>query len=204
LLKPSKILLILDDTNFMKKVVSSLVLFFLAFGAFAQKYLPQIKPGTVLTYTAESRNTGMTATVTLSVISTTDPVKMKWDIPGVGTGFYSMNAKSIQSASKTIAQEPEPDIVTNLDNDKTLILLSKDAYKSMVENKSFVLNGYTFNVQADTSTFTINDKLANVTVATTEKGHREIWILKNPDFPMICKAHKVTPYIDFWLTAIKE
>ncbi len=188
----------------MKKLYFSLILIFSTFGAFAQKYLPQIKAGTVLTYTAQSRNTGSSADVTLTVISVADPLKIKWDIPGVGTGFYSMSAKSIKSASKTIAQEPDPDIVTALDTDKTLILISKDAYKSMVENKTFILNGYTFNVQPDTSTFTINDKKANITFAITPKGHREIWILNNPDFPIICKAHRVTPYIDFWLKALTE
>jgi hypothetical protein len=115
-----------------------------------------------------------------------------------------MHAKSIQNASQTIAKEPDPDIITELDTNQTLILLSKDAYKSMTDNKTFVLNGYTFNVQPDTSTFTINNKVARVTFATTQRGHREIWILDNPDFPIICKAHKVTPYIDFWLTEIKE
>lgn len=188
----------------MKKVCLFLALILIVFGASAQKYLPPIKAGTVLTYTAESRNTGSTAAVTLTVINITDPIKIKWSIPGVGTGFYSMNAQSVQGASKTIAEEPEPDIVTNLDNDKTLILLSKNAYKSMMENKSFTLNGYTFNVEADTSTFTINNKVANITVATTQKGHRTIWILNNPDFPIICKANRVTPYIDFWLTDLKE
>lgn len=188
----------------MKKVSLSLVLVFTAFCTYAQKYVPQIKVGTILTYMAESRNTGSTAPVTLNVINIADSIKIKWEIMGVGTGFYSMSAKSIKSASRTIAEEPEPGIVTQLDTDKTLILLSKDAYKSMVENKTFMLNGYTFNVQADTSTFTINNKIANITVATTQRGHRKIWILNNPDFPIICKAQKVTPYIDFWLTAIKE
>lgn len=188
----------------MKKLSISLTLFFIAFCAFSQKYIPQIKAGSVLTYMAQSRNTGSKAPVTLTVMNVADTVKIKWEIPGVGTGFYTMSAKSIKSASQTIAKEPDPDIVTALDTDKTLILLSKDAYKSMTDNKNFMLNGYTFNVQPDTSTFTINDKIAHVTFAKTQKGHREIWILDNPDFPIICKAHKVTPYIDFWLTAIKE
>lgn len=188
----------------MKKLSVALLLLFTTFCAFAQKYLPQIKAGTVLTYTAESRNTGSRAAVTLTIMSVVDPVKIKWEIPFVGKGFYEMSAKSIKSASQTIAKEPDPDIVTELDTTQTLILLSKDAYKSMVDHKTFELNGYTFNVQPDTSTFAINDKVAHVTFAKTQKGHREIWILDNPDFPIICKAHKVTPSIDFWLSALKE
>jgi hypothetical protein len=188
----------------MKKLFLSLVLSFATYCAFAQKYLPQIKTGSVLTYRAESRNTGSTADVTLTILNISDPIKIKWDIPGLGSGFFTMSGKSIKSASKTIAEEPEPDMVTQLDTNKTLIILSKDAYRSMIDNKSFVLNGYTFEVQADTSTFAINDKRADITYAITQKGHREIWVLNNPDFPIICKAHKVTPYIDFWLTAFKE
>lgn len=188
----------------MKKLSLTLILILSAFCAFAQKYVPQIKAGTVLTYTAQSRNTGSSAPVTLTIISVTDPVKIKWDIQAVGTGFYTMSAQSLKSASQTIAKEPEPNVVTALDTNQTLILLSKDAYKSMVDNKTFVLNGYTFNVQPDTSTFTINDRVASVTLARTQRGHREILILNNPDFPIICKAHKVTPYIDFWLSGLKE
>lgn len=188
----------------MKKLSLVLVLIFIAFCASAQKYVPQIKAGTVLTYTAQSRNTGSSAPVTLTIMSVTDPVKIKWDIQGVGTGFYTMDAKSIKSASQTIAKEPEPNITTAIDTNQTLILLSKDAYKSMMDNKNFVLNGYTFIVQPDTSTFTINNKAANVTFAKTQRGHREILILNNPDFPIICNAHKVTPYIDFWLSGLKE
>jgi hypothetical protein len=188
----------------MKKLSLSILLLFASFCAFAQKYLPRIKEGSVLTYTAESRNSGQSAQVTLTIASLAYPVKIKWDIPGVGTGLFAMGAKSMQSATKTIAQEPDPDIVTTLDTDKTLIVISKDAYKSMIDQKTFVLNGYTFHAQADTSTFSINDQVAKVTYATTLKGHHEIWILNNPDFPLICKAHRVTPYIDFWLSAIKE
>ena len=187
----------------MKKQYLLIGLTIFACRSFAQKYLPSIKPGSVLTYTATSRNTGQTAGVILTIINISDSVKMKWDIPFVGTGYFEMGTKSLLSATKTVTEEPEPDMVTKLDDDKTLVLISKTAYRSMVSNKTFMLNGYIFNVKTDTSSIIINNKPLNVTYATTLKGHREIWILNEPDFPLICRARRVTP-IDFWLTDLKE
>lgn len=169
----------------------------------AQKYLPQIKEGTKLSYSVESRASGQTASANLTIVSLNDPVKIKWEIPFVGTGFFEMSAKSIQSANKTITQEPEPDVVTKIDDDKTIVLLSKDEFASLQNNKSFILNNYNFHLQADTSNYKINGKLADVYYAVSTHGNRQIWILNNPKFPLICRASKLTP-IDFWLTAIVE
>jgi hypothetical protein len=122
----------------------------------------------------------------------------------VGKGFFEMSAKSMQSATKTLAEEPMPDETTTMKDDEALLVLSKDTYNSMVNNKSFQLNGYTFNVQADTAAFKINKLDADVFYAVSTKGNRKIWVLNNPDFPLICKSYKVTDYIDFEITAIKE
>jgi hypothetical protein len=186
------------------KIQCLLGLFLLIAGpAMSQKYLPKIKSGTVLTYGVESSATGQKANATLTIVSLNNSVRIKWDIPFVGTGFFEMTAKSIQSANKTIAEEPDPDVVTRIDDDKTLVLLSKDEFTSLRNNKSFILNKYTFHVQADTSNYKINDKLADVYYAVSTHGNRQIWILNNPNFPLICRASKLTP-IDFWLTAIVE
>ena len=176
----------------------------ICYTASAQKYVPHIKEGTVMNYNVHSRSTGQPAGITLTIISLTPPVKIKWEIPFVGSGFFEMNAKSIQSATKTLADEPAPDETTTMKDDEALLILSKDTYNSMVTNKSFQLNGYTFNVQTDTAAFKINKQDADVFYAVSTKGNRKIWVLNNPDFPLICKSVKVTDYIDFEVTAIKE
>lgn len=188
----------------MKKICAFALFIFTCYNAWAQKYVPVIKEGTVLNYNVKSRATGQPAGISLTIISLTPPVRIKWEIPFVGKGFFEMSAKSIQSATKTLAEEPEPDETTTMRDDETLLILSKDTYNSMVSNKSFQLNGYTFNVQADTGSFKINKRDADVFYAVSTKGNRKIWVLNNPDFPLICKSVKVTDYIDFELTAIKE
>lgn len=188
----------------MKKTCFLLLFIFLYYSASAQKYLPTIKEGTVMNYNVKSRATGQPAGISLTIVSFTSPVKIKWDIPFVGNGFFEMSAKSLQSATKTLAEEPQPDEVTTMKDDETLLILSKDTYNSMVNNRKFLLNGYTFVVQTDTAAFKINKKDADVFYAVSTKGNRKIWVLNNPNFPLICKAVKVTNLIDFELTAIKE
>jgi len=188
----------------MKNIYIFILLVFTSYTASAQKYVPQIKEGTVMNYSVRSRATGQPAGITLTIISLSPPVKIKWEIPFVGKGFFEMSAKSIQSATKTLAEEPAPDETTTMKDNETLLILSKDTYNGMITNKSFLLNGYTFNVQTDTATFKINKQDADVIYAVSTKGNRKIWVLNNPDFPLICKAYKVTDYIDFEVTAIKE
>jgi len=188
----------------VKKVYAFALLIFICYNASAQKYVPHIKEGTILNYNVKARATGQPAGISLTIISLAPPVKIKWAIPFVGTGFFEMSAKSIQSATKTLAEEPAPDEVTTMKDDETLLLLSKDTYNSMINNKSFQLNGYTFNVQTDTAAFQINKKDADVFYAVSTKGNRRIWVLNDPDFPLICRSKRVTDLIDFELTAITE
>ena len=157
-----------------------------------------------MSYDAMSSATGSHATVTLIITSLGDPIKIKWGIAFVGGGSFEMSAKAMQSATKLIAEEPESDEVTKIDDDKTLVVLSKETFSSLINNKTFKLNGYTFNVTADTVPFKINDKDADVFHAVSTRGHRELWILNNPNFPLICKAQSVTGGIDFSLTAIQN
>jgi len=157
-----------------------------------------------MTYGVIARATGQTANITLTILSLSDPYKIRWDIPFVGTGSFEMSATSVQSAAKTLAEEPAADEVTRMKDDQTLLILSKNTYKSAVTTKTFQLNGYTFNVKSDTATFKINKKDADVFYAVSTKGNRQIWVLNNPDFPLICKSRKVTSYIDFEIVSLTE
>lgn len=188
----------------MKKICCFILCICAYYTVSAQKYVPHIKDGTLMTYSVKSRATGQTANINLTMISLTPPVKIKWEIPFVGKGFFEMSAKSIQSATKTLAEEPEPDEVTTMKDDETLLILSKDTYNCMITNKTFKLNGHTFNVQTDTAAFKINKKDADVFYAVSTKGNREIWVLNNPDFPLICRSKHVTNLIDFELASITE
>ena len=172
--------------------------------AFAQKYVPQIKNGTVINYSAHSRAFGQDIPLTLTLTSITAPVQMKYSIPQLGTGTFEMSEKAIASGKKIALREPQMDGVTKLKDDETLAVLSKNTFNDLTTNKTFELNGQTFKVTEDTSAYKINDKEADVFYATTANGKTKMWILNNPDFPLICKLEGGPQGIDLALSSIQE
>ncbi|MGI4021525.1 MAG: hypothetical protein ACRYFA_08475 [Janthinobacterium lividum] len=172
--------------------------------AFAQKYIPQIKTGTVLNYSAHSRAFGQDISLTLTLTSITAPVQMKYSIPQLGTGVFEMSAKAMESGKKIAIKEPSIDGVTKLKDDETLAVLSKNTFHNLTTNKTFELNGQTFTVTTDTTVYKINDKEADVFYAITANGKTKLWILNNPDFPLICKLQGGLQGIDLSLNSIQE
>lgn len=186
----------------MKKIYAAFLFIFVSAIAFAQKEIPEIKTGTKLTYMVASRASGQTANINLTIVSLKDTVKIKWDIPFVGGGSFAIPPKAMQSGTKLIVTEPQVDEVTRMNDDETLVFLSKDTYVSLVNTKTFVLNGFTFNVKPDTGVFKIKDTPVDVFYAVSIKGNREIWILNNPVLPIICRSRRATKAIDFELQSL--
>ncbi len=175
-----------------------------ATSANAQKYVPQIKEGTVLSYDARSRALGQSLPLTLTVKSYTDNLLMQWFLAGFGSGTFQISGKAVENGTRIGFKQPDPDDVTKLKDDETLNTISKSTFKDLVTNKSFLLNGQTFNVTTDTTTFIINQKPADVFYAVNTTGKTKLWILNNPLFPLICKLIGGPQGIDLTLTAVKE
>jgi hypothetical protein len=172
--------------------------------AFAQKFSPQIKAGTVFNYSAYSRAFGQAVPLTLTVVNLTGPVQLKFNIPQLGTGTFEMSEKAMESGKKMAIKEPQIDGVTKLKDDETLAVLSKNTFNSLTTTKTFELNGQTFKVTEDTSAYKINDKEADVFYAVTANGKTKLWILNNADFPLVCKLQGGPQGIDLSLTNIQE
>lgn len=193
-------------TIFMKKIFLTAIIGLLALRVSAQKYVPVIKEGTVLTYDAFSRGLGQHITLTLTVTNFGgDPLKLIWNVEGYGTGTFAIPAKALENGSKLVIKQPDPDGVTTLNDDETLAVISKEGFNSLVTDKSFQLNGQKFNLAAsDTISYKINDKNADVLHALTDNGKNEIWVLNIPYFPLVYRAKAVTRGLDITLTGIKE
>ena len=172
--------------------------------AFAQKYVPQIKAGSVFNYNAYSRAFGQDVPLTLTIVSITAPVQLKFNVPQLGTGTFEISAKAMESGKKMALKEPETDGVTKLKDDETIAVLSKNTFNSLTTNKTFELNGQTFTVTEDTTPFKINDKEADVFYAVTANGKTKLWILNNPDFPLVCKLEGGPQGIDLTLKSLQE
>ena len=187
----------------MKKLV--LMLFAALFGlaAGAQKYVPKISANSVINYNVLATSTGQQIPLNLVMVSVTDPVTFQWTIPGLGTGKFQLSTTGFQSGTKMRLKEPQ-DGTTKLKDDETVMVLSKDSYNSLIKNQFFMLNNGKFSTKTDTATYKINNKPADVIHAATANGKVEIWVLNDPDFPLICRLTGNPQGIDLDLTNIKE
>lgn len=188
----------------MKTIYAIALILCLTTTTFAQKYVPQLKNGSVLNYSAHSRAFGQDIPLTLTIGSITAPVQLKYSIPQLGNGTFEMSAKAMESGKKMALKEPQMDGVTKLKDDETFAVISKSTFSNLTTNKTFVLNGQTFNVTTDATPYKINDKEADVFYATTANGKTKLWILNNPDFPLICKLEGGPQGIDLSLSKIQE
>jgi len=172
--------------------------------AIAQKYVPKLGNGSVINYNVEATAVGQKIQLMLTVTSVTDPVTLGWSIPGLGTGSFQMTATGFASGTKMKLREPG-DGVTKLKDDETILVLSKSTFADLTKTQGFVLNGGKFTVKTDPppAPYLINDKEADVIHAVSANGKVDIWVLNNPDFPLICKLTGFGGF-DFDLATIKE
>jgi hypothetical protein len=188
----------------MKKLFLIILMAVLCHAAIAQKYVPKIGNNTVINYNVEATAVGQKVQLTLTVTSITDPVTMAWSIPGLGTGTYQMSAAGFASGTKMKIKEPAEGI-TKLKDDETLLVLSKSEFADLIKTQSFGLNNGKFTVKTDATPapYMINDKEADVIHVVSANGKVDIWVLNNPDFPLICRLTGFGGF-DFDLASIKE
>lgn len=171
---------------------------------YAQKFIPKIGVGSALNYNVIATNSGQQIPLTLNIISVNEPMKIKWNLPGLGSGSFLIPVKALESGTKMRLEEPSPNQDTQFKDDETLMFISKSTLADLVKNQTFALNNIKFTVKPSTTAYQINSKDADVFHAVSANGKAEIWILNNPDFPMICKLTGNPGGIDFDLTTVKE
>ncbi len=197
---PDKLILI---TNIMKRLIIIALLLTAAKPLFAQLLKPEIKVGTVVHYTAYLKNAGMVAELDLTFTDMNDPIKMNWYLPNYGKGQWEMPMESLNSAVKTRLEAPDPDGVTKMKKDETLLVLSKVLYAEAVKSNGFTINNIKFNILADTTVYRVNGKPLASFHALSDNKNAEMWILNNPNYPLIIASKNLTKGIDFKLTEIK-
>lgn len=188
----------------MKKILITLICALAVVTTNAQKIVPQIKNGTVLNYTAHARAMGQTVPAFLTITQFEAPLRMKWAIGPLGSGIYEISAKAIQSGTKMALREPGYEEITKLKDNETIAFISKDTFSGLIANKAFELNGQKFTIVTDGApAFTLADKEVDTFYATTANGKTKIWILNNPDFPLVCKIEGAPQGIDLSLNSVQ-
>ncbi len=186
----------------MKNIYGFIGLLLVCGSASAQKFVPQIKTGTEMGYTVSLGDQKIGFLLTLS--STTDSLKMKWQVDDYGSGNYLMSNKSLQSGKGMYLESPQPDANIKLADTVTMAFISRNAFKQITHNQEMEFGDlkYVLNKNEATS-IKIDDKELDVVHAVAVNGKTELWILNNPDFPLICKTKNGTYGVDLLLDYIK-
>ncbi|MCZ4224912.1 hypothetical protein [Pedobacter rhodius] len=171
----------------MKKVIAICFCLTLAFGVKAQRTVPEIKTGTVMYATAFVQ--GQEFPLLLTIKSTTAPVSIGWSVDGYGEGAFEMSSKSVESGTQLLAVSQPALGVTKIADTETFGIISKAAFKTLVDTKTFTYGGAKFKIKTpETAAVKINGKEADVFHVISEDGKQELWILNNAAFPLIVQS----------------
>lgn len=188
----------------MKKINLLIIAFIVTITAVAQNTTPKIGVGSILNYNVVATSSGQQIPLTLNIISLNDPMKIKWTLPGIGTGSFLIPVQALETGTKMRLEEPMPNVDTRFGDNETVMFVSKAMLNDIVKTQQFTINKVKFNAKPEVETFQLAGKPLDTYHATTANGKVEIWILNNPDFPLICKFKGSPAGIDFELTNFKE
>lgn len=188
----------------MKKFNLFVIALIVTLSATAQNIVPKIGVGSALNYNVVATSTGQQIPLTLNIISLNDPMKIKWTLPGIGTGSFLIPAKALESGTRMHLQEPMPNVDTQFGDNETVMFISKAMLNDIVTTQQFTINKIKFSIKPGTEAFQLAGKPVDTYHVTTANGKVEMWILNNPDFPLICKFTGNPAGIDFELTNVKE
>lgn len=187
----------------MKKIIGLFLLSLIAIQSEAQQPVPVIKAGTKI----EERFLlyGQTVPIGITVQAMTDSVLLNWTIRGLSSGSYLISATGFQKGTKINFVQPVPLSVIRLAPDETFAIISKDAFKTLKKTRKLMYNNTTYVLKDDTKEkpFTIGGQELDVLHVTGVEEAGDLWILNDPEFPLICQFKNNPLGIDFTVTAIK-
>jgi hypothetical protein len=184
----------------MKKVLLTLFSLGMCVSVFAQKIAPEIKTGTSIKASAYVQ--GQEFPLLLTVKSLKDPVVLAWTVNGYGDGTFEMSDQGLESATQMMATEQPSLGVTKLSDNETFGVISKAAYKSLVDTKTLTYNGIKFKIKtANSKPFMLSGKEVDATNIVSEDGKLEFWILNNATFPLVLQSDGLP--IDIAVSEIK-
>ena len=171
----------------MKKIISSLCFIAMFFVANAQKFVPEVKTGTLIT--ANAIVNGQEFPLALKIISATAPYSIGWGVDGYGEGSFEMSEKAFTDGSELLQVSQPATGSATLTDKQTFGIISKSAFKSLVDTKSFTYSSAKFKVKTpEGAALKVNGKDVDTFHVVSEDGKQELWILNNAAFPLIIQS----------------
>ncbi|HEY1195558.1 hypothetical protein [Flavobacterium sp.] len=155
----------------------------------SQNYIPTLKNNTELHYVCKLH--GQTRTLKLTAETSNNTLAFKIETRGVD-GKIVMLPEALKNGTALSFNQGEYEPVTNLKPTETFFMISQSAYQDLIKKGSFVYNNttYVLDKSEDKNGVSIDGKTIDVLHVKAQIDETEMWILKNPEFPLICKIIK--------------
>ena len=187
----------------MKNSILTIVLCFLFQMVAAQSFIPTIKNNTALHYVCKLH--GQTRTLTLTTKINNDNLVLDLDTRGVKSNII-IAQEGLKNGNALSFNQGETSDVIVLKPTETFFMISQSAYQDLLKNNKFVCNNttYVLDKNADKNPVKIDGKTIDALHVLAQIDETEMWIVKNPDFPLICKMTKNPLGINFTLVKIVD
>jgi len=182
-----------------------LVILFCAIGqiGISQNYIPSIKNNTELSYVCKLH--GQTRTLTLNAKITKDTLVLNLETRGVKSNIV-VSQKALKNGNALSYNQGEYSDVLVLKPNETFFMISQSAYQDLIKNKKFIYNNttYVLDEKTDKKPVVIEGKTVDALHVVAQIDETEMWIVKNSEFPLICKMEKNPLGINWTLVKIVD
>lgn len=187
----------------MKNILATIVFCSLFQMVSAQTYVPTIKNNTALHYVCKLH--GQTRTLTLTAKISADRLVLDLDTRGVKSSIV-ISPEGLKKGNALSFNQGETSDVIVLKPTETFFMISQSAYQDLVKNNQFIYNNttYVLDKNADKNPVVIDGKTVDALHVVAQIDETEMWIVKNPDYPLICKITKNPLGINFTLVKIDD
>lgn len=187
----------------MKNIILGFLFFAFYQTGISQNYIPTLKNNTELHYICKLH--GQTRTLQLTAETAENTLAFKLETRGVKSKIV-MLAEAVKNGNALSFNQGEYAPVLNLKPTETFFMISKSAYEDLVKNNSFVYNNttYVLDKNKDKNSVSIDGKVIDALHVIALIDETEMWIVKNPEYPVICKITKNPLGINFTLVKVVD
>lgn len=187
----------------MKKIILILLVCAMHQIGTAQKYIPTLKNNTELSYICKLH--GQTRSLTLTSKIMSDKLVLDLDTRGVKSSIV-ITSEGLKNGTELSFNQGEYAPVLNLKPTETFFMISQSAYQDLIKNNKFIYNNttYVLDKNAANNKVELEGKILDTLHVVAQIDATELWIIKNPDYPLICKIAKNPLGINFTLVKIVD
>ena len=170
----------------------------------AQSYIPTIKHNTELHYICKLHD--QTRTLTLTAKTIKDKIVFNLNTKGVKNSTIITSQEALKNGNALSYIQGEDLEIIALKPTQTFFMISQLAYQDLLKKNQFIYNNttYVLDKNEDKNSVVIEGKTVKTLHVIAQVDETEMWIAKNPEFPLICKITKNPLGINWTLVKIVD